>query len=104
MRDDGTFARIFSVARKIPPGRVCSYGVLARLAGLPRGAQVAGWAMMQSPPDVPAHRVVHADGALCVGHEWQEIQRQMLLAEGVTFLPDGRADMAAHLWDGEAQS
>ena len=92
MEKSGVFKKIHALARLIPEGRVACYGQLARVAGLPRGARMAGWAMMAEPEGapVPAHRVIHADGTLCVGSDWAHIQRRLLLEEGIPFDDKGR--------------
>ncbi len=96
--------RIYAVARQVPRGRVASYGQIAFLAGNPRGARAVGWALHHNPePDViPCHRVVFQDGSVCTGYAFggPEVQRALLEAEGVRFLPDGRVDMDACRWDG----
>lgn len=95
MEKQGTFEKIHKVASKIPAGTVATYGQLARLCGMQNGARIAGWAMMaeHKAVPVPAHRVVHADGRLCEGSEWEAVQRQMLLEEGIAFTDKGRVDM-----------
>ena len=103
---ENTFERIYKVVRKIPYGRVCSYGTVAFLAGNPRWARVVGYAMAGChDPSVPCHRVLHKDGtpsaAFCVGDEnWQV---RFLREEGVAFLPDGRVDMARFAWMEETE-
>ncbi len=73
------------VVRRIPPGRVATYGDVAALAGRPRAAPAVGNIMRGcSRPDVPCHRVIAAGGRLggYAGHE--ALKRSLLLAEGVT--------------------
>jgi O-6-methylguanine DNA methyltransferase len=81
----GTFtARVLSVVRRIPVGRVATYGDVARLAGRPRAARAVGNVMRHcNRPDVPCHRVVAAGGRLG-GYGGEEgIKRALLRAEGV---------------------
>lgn len=89
--------RIYEVVRAIPSGRVMSYGHVAALAGNPRGARGVGFALHRNPEPgvIPCHRVVFGDGSICSGYAFggPEVQRRLLEAEGVTFLPDGRVDM-----------
>ena len=75
--------------RRVPKGRVISYGEIAKILGCPRAARQVGWAMRQSPNDIPWQRVVKADGAVA-GGEYAQLRRALLEAEGVGFLPDGR--------------
>ncbi len=101
-----TFAKIYALARQIPPGRVCTYGQLALLAGDPRWARVVGCAMHTAPADVPCHRVVNRQGMLSDSFfpDGKATHRLLLEAEGVGFLPDGRADVTRFLWMGPDES
>jgi O-6-methylguanine DNA methyltransferase len=76
--------RVLSVVRRIPPGRVASYGEVAELAGRPRAARAVGNIMRTcGRPDVPCHRVIAAGGRLG-GYGGSEIlKRSLLVAEGV---------------------
>ena len=95
----GVFARIYDVVRAIPRGSVLTYGQVAVLAGIPRGARVVGYAMRASlPARVPWQRVVGRGGP-----GWARVtirdpigaalQRQRLEREGVRFGPDGAIDL-----------
>ncbi len=94
--------RIYETVKQIPKGRVASYGQVAVLAGNPRGARGVGFALHRNPEPgvIPCHRVVFKDGSVCAGFAFggPEVQRAMLVAEGVPFLPDGRVDMARARW------
>ena len=94
--------KIYAVARQIPRGRVTTYGQLARLVGNPRLSRVVGYAMHRAPRDVPCHRVVNRDGALCAAFlpEGKVSHRMYLELEGVPFRPDGTVDLAAVFWPG----
>ena len=78
------------------------YGQLALLAGSPRASRIVGAAMFRAPAGLPCHRVLYRDGTLCCDEAFggKEIQRQLLEAEGVAFLPDGRVDLKLCLWPG----
>ncbi len=78
--------RVLAVVRRIPPGRVATYGDVARLAGRAGAARAVGNIMRQSrAPDVPCHRVVAAGGRLG-GYGGQEmLKRALLMAEGIPF-------------------
>ena len=88
--------RIYEVVRQIPRGCVASYGLVAFLAGNPRGARGGGARGVVGGGD----RVVFKDGGLCGGLAFggEGIQRALLEEEGVVFLPDGRVDMARCGW------
>jgi len=77
-------ARVLSVVRRIPPGRVATYGDVAALAGRPRAARAVGNIMKGfGRPDVPCHRVIAAGGRLG-GYGGNELlKRALLVAEGV---------------------
>ena len=92
--NDGFFEAVYAVARRIPYGRVMSYGQIARVLGRPRGARLVGYAMRCCPDDVPWQRVVMQDGTIA-GGLYADQRRARLESEGVPFLPDGRVDMNA---------
>lgn len=78
-------ARVLSAVRRIPPGRVATYGDVAAMAGRPRAARAVGNIMRGcGRPDVPCHRVIAATGRLG-GYGGSEIlKRSLLVAEGLT--------------------
>ena len=86
-----TYARIYAVVRRIPRGRVATYGQVALLAGMPRQARLVGYALAVVPPGtpVPWHRVVNARGEISIrsgglGHD--DLQAQLLRRERVRFV------------------
>lgn len=96
---DPRYRRIWQTVAGIPPGRVASYGQVARQAGLPRGARLVGRALRLAPEGLPWHRVVNAQGriALPPDSDGYREQRARLLAEGVT-LRGPRVDLRRHGW------
>ena len=97
------YARIYAVIRRIPRGRVATYGQVAALAGLPGRARLAGYALHASHPHhgLPWHRVLGAGGRLTLAAldpESALVQCMQLEAEGVRFTSRGRVDMAACQW------
>src|SRR6056297_981891 len=94
--------RIWLVVASIPPGRVCSYGDIARLAGLPGAARRVGRALGALPAgsSVPWHRVVGAAGRLSLGPATRAgaEQRRRLGQEGITVSDSGRLPFAACRW------
>lgn len=98
---ENTFSRIYAVVRRIPRGRVATYGQVALLAGNPRWSRVVGYALHVNPEPgaIPCHRVVNRFGetssAFAFGGE--DMQRMLLEEEGVQFA-DGRVDLARFLW------
>ena len=82
---DGGFShKVLSVVRRIPPGRVATYGEVAALAGRPRAARAVGNIMRGcTRPDVPCHRVIAAGGQLGGYGGSEMLKRSLLAAEGV---------------------
>ena len=94
----------YTLVRKIPRGRVMSYGQVAAVLGQPRAARAVGYAMMHSTgvePAVPWQRVVNRYGGISTGGETDrpERQRALLEAEGVAFRADGTIDMTRYGWE-----
>lgn len=89
---------IFKSVRRIPPGRVATYGQVAEMAGLDGQARQVGYALhtLTSADDVPWHRVVNSRGEVSPrsSGDSHELQRMLLEAEGVTFDAHGRIDLA----------
>lgn len=76
--------RVLSVVRRIPPGRVATYGDVAEMAGAPRAARAVGNIMKGcTVPGVPCHRVVAAGGKLGGYGGNEAMKRALLQAEGV---------------------
>lgn len=91
--------RVLSVVRRIPVGRVATYGDVAALAGRPRAARAVGNIMRGCRrPDVPCHRVIAAGGRLggYGGHE--VLKRSLLIAEGVVVSGSRVRDLARVRW------
>lgn len=89
------YERIYRAVRRIPRGRVATYGDVARLAGLPRQPRLVGYALHAAPPGarLPWHRVVNAAGRISLGRGvpgGDLEQRFRLEREGVVFGPGGR--------------
>lgn len=84
----------YEQVRKVPRGRVASYGQIAELAGLEGHARQVGYALHALPADsgVPWHRVVNAKGEISPrsAGDSHELQRMLLEAEGVQFDAKGR--------------
>ncbi|MDE2711232.1 MAG: MGMT family protein [Acidobacteriota bacterium] len=102
---EGKFRRVHAVVRRVPEGRVTTYGRVARAvtaAGYPLSARAAGWALRNSPEGVPWHRVVNAEGALSAelsGNCEPGRQRALLAGEGVPFDERGRVRLDRCLFD-----
>jgi len=103
------FEQVYETVKKIPRGKVASYGLVAALCGSPRAARQVGWALHQldRKPDllksVPWHRVVNSKGYIsttCHTHT-ADMQKTMLEQEGIKFKKNGglwQLDLQKHLW------
>jgi len=99
-------ARILAAVRRIPRGRVCTYGNVADVAGLPRRARLVGTTLRQTPASrgLPWYRVINAGGRISfpAGSDAYALQRKKLEAEGVVFI-GGRVDLGKFGWPERAQ-
>jgi methylated-DNA-protein-cysteine methyltransferase-like protein len=105
----GAHLRFHDVIRRIPPGRVATYGQVAAAAGLPGRALHVGYALAALPEDsdVPWHRVINARGEISprAGDGTAEkIQRLLLESEGVSFDHCGRIDLERFRWMDKEES
>jgi methylated-DNA-protein-cysteine methyltransferase-like protein len=96
-------ARVYDVVRRIPRGRVATYGGVASEAGLPGHARQVGYALAGLPDgtDVPWHRVINARGEVSRrsgGRGFESLQRILLEAEGVRFGSNDRVDLDRFGW------
>ena len=95
MSEKTVFERIYDVVRRIPSGKVATYGQIAMLAGNPR------WARAE-PGVIPCHRVLNRFGKTAQAFAFGGADRQaeLLRAEGVEVSEDGFVDLDRFLWDG----
>jgi methylated-DNA-protein-cysteine methyltransferase-like protein len=103
VRARGPRQKIYAVVRRIPRGRVATYGQIAKLAGLPGHARQVGYALAAldaEHDDVPWHRVINAEGSVSLRGTpgWDDVQRQLLKREGVQFDAAGRTSLARFQW------
>lgn len=95
------FAAFYDIVRRIPAGKVATFGQVAKLAGMPRSARTVGYAMAScTDPTVPCHRVVDRFGGTKAAFDTHApgTQRALLEAEGVLFRSDGTANLDACQW------
>ena len=88
--------RIMEQILAVPKGRVCSYGGIARKAGLPNGARqvVRVLHSLSEKFDLPWHRIIRRDGSIALGEgDGRELQMALLRAEGVGVSSSGKVDM-----------
>ena len=96
---------IYQVTRRIPKGRVATYGQVAALAGLPGHARLAGYALFNLPEhldgEVPWQRVINARGEISYSESRRGgdfLQRELLEQEGVEFNERGKVDLGRYGW------
>lgn len=93
---------VWAVVCAIPEGTVATYGQVAKLAGMGRGARAVGRILHGNPDPVhtPCHRVVFADGSVAPSYAFggAAVQRDLLEHEGVPFKDDGRVDLDRARW------
>ena len=97
------FDRVYFVVRKIPFGKVTSYGAIAKHLGSPQSSRVVGWAMNNShyKNDIPAHRVVNRNGMLTGKHHSSgtNLMKELLEYEGIKVVDNIVLDFEKFFWD-----
>jgi methylated-DNA-protein-cysteine methyltransferase-like protein len=95
--------RVFEIVRRIPAGRVMTYGQIAELLGAGYTARTVGFAMNKAGESVPWHRVINAQGACSTGRVVLPMNKQqrLLEAEGVEFNARERCDLGRYRWTPE---
>jgi len=90
---------VYRFVKKIPRGRVTTYGEIARVLRLPGGARAAGYAMAACPSGrgIPWHRVIGAGGRVRMPEPQASLQSKLLASEGVP-VENGRIDMKLYGW------
>ena len=91
--------RVVEAVRDIPAGAVASYGQVADLAGIPRGARQVGYVLRTTAADIPWHRVLTASGRIAFAEGSRQFREQArrLRAEEIA-VTKGRVDMRRHRW------
>jgi len=99
-RSTGFADRVLRVVARIPPGRLLTYGDVARLAGRPGAARAVGTIMSRAPrPGLPYHRVVAAAGQLGGYGGSEALKANLLRAEGITVHGRRIRRFGNHRWD-----
>jgi methylated-DNA-protein-cysteine methyltransferase-like protein len=101
---DDFFLRVYEVVKQIPPGRITSYGAIARFLGATRSARMVGWAMNcchTQPEIIPAHRVVNRNGLLTGKHFFggENVMQELLESEGIIIEDDHIMNFGDRFWD-----
>ncbi|BDQ01815.1 MGMT family protein [Ignavibacterium sp.] len=94
------FQKVYEITKRIPRGKVTTYGDIAEACGIRSAARTVGWALNGCGPDVPAHRVVNRYGALTGKIHFGDpnLMEELLRSEGVTFDEKGCVRLDKHLW------
>ncbi len=101
---NGFFERVYEITKKIPYGRVTTYGAIAKYVGTGGAARVVGWALNSSRGlscFIPAHRVVNRNGILSGKKHFggSLIMKQLLENEGIRIEDDKVVDFEKLFWD-----
>ena len=104
MKKESFFQRVYAVARKVPKGRVTSYGAIADYLGTGMSARMVGWAMNAAhiaKPKVPAHLVVNRNGMLSGKAHFATptLMEEMLQKEKIIVKDDKIVDFEKLFWD-----
>ena len=101
------FEDVYDVVRKIPKGRVSTYGAIANYVGTKSSARMVGWAMNASHDleDVPAHRVVNRKGLLTGKHHFDgtNLMQQLLESEGIVVIDSQIQNLESVFWSPEIE-
>ena len=105
MRNNNSFYnKVYETVRRIPKGKVATYGQIAALCGAPKASRVVGSALHRNPEPVsiPCHRVVNRFGGLAPAFAFggQQVQKSLLESEGVKVSEQFSVDLSEYLWDG----
>ena len=102
--NESFFQRVYEVVKKIPPGRVTTYGAIARYTGSPQASRMVGWAMNAShsySEAIPAHRVINRNGLLTGKNHFRHprMMQELLESEGIRVVDDCVVDFGKLFWD-----
>lgn len=98
-RSRSLFGLVYTAVRRVPRGRVTTYGEIARQVGLRNGARTIGWALASLPDGsaAPWWRVIRSDGTIA-NRRFAAEQRRRLAREGVRFGKGRAVDLARYGW------
>jgi len=106
IKNNDWIGKIYAIVRKIPKGKVTSYGAIADTIGTKTTARMVGWAMNAShsaTPKVPAHRVVNRNGLLTGRHHFATptLMQELLEAEKIEIKDNQIINFEKHFWKPE---
>ena len=97
------FESVYDIVRKIPKGKVATYGQIAKLLGQPTKSKIIGWALHKNPyyGEVPCHRVVNRFGEISSSFAFGggDAQKKLLEEEGIIFEKDGKISLSIFMWN-----
>ncbi len=104
MKENSEFyLNVVRTIKKIPKGKVATYGQIAKIAGKPQGSRGVGWILHSSSSarQLPWQRVINSQGKISFpkGTENFKLQRKLLLEEGIDVSTTGRVSLAQFLWN-----
>lgn len=104
MSENNFFERVYLVVKKIPHGRVTTYGAIAKYIGSPQSARMVGWALNKSnncDEFIPAHRVVNRNGLLTGKKHFAnyETMKDLLVSEGLIIENDQIINFEKYFWN-----
>lgn len=99
----GLFERVYEVVKRVPKGKVVTYGQVAKMIGSPRSARQVGYALHVNPEPgaIPCHRVVNRFGGLSRAFAFGGVEEHKLLleAEGVIVSDDYLVNLSLYQWE-----
>lgn len=100
MTENATYKFLIAVVRRVPYGRVATYGMVSELAGYPGQPRLAGYALRHADDSVPWHRIVNARGEISprARSDSVHLQRKLLEMEGIEFDERGRIELKRFRW------
>ncbi len=101
-KNANTYELIYDIVRKIPKGKVTSYGAIGKCIGMGRSARLVGWALKSSSGEnIPAHRVVNRKGILTGKHQFSgtHLMQELLESEGLQIVDDQIIDFEKVFWN-----
>lgn len=103
-KNDSFFQQVYTITKKIPFGRVTSYGAIAAYIGSPSASRMVGWALNNChhlSDFIPAHRVVNRNGLLTGKHHFggENVMQQLLESEGISIENNKVVNFNIHFWN-----
>ena len=102
-RNESFFNKVYTIVKKIPHGKVTTYGLIARHLGTSKSARIVGYAMNSSHKfsNIPAHRVVNRNGLLTGRHHFfgSSLMQELLENEGIIIIDNKIENLNNVLWN-----